>query len=140
MRVAKKQAVRTELDDALVLAIGRMRGVWHQRMRALELSPPQGIALRMLAAGPLPMGSVADALSCDASNMTGIADRLEERGFAIRTADPNDRRVKLLVITAEGRRMSDVLDAPLSGEFEGVSTLTDQERHTLAALLRRAFS
>ena len=140
MNVAKKQPIRTELDDALVLAIGRMRGVWHQRMRALELSPPQGITLRMLADGPLPMGSVAEALVCDASNMTGIADRLDERGLAVRAADPNDRRVKLLVITPKGQRMIEVLDAPLSGEFEGVNTLSEEERHTLAALLSRAFS
>jgi DNA-binding MarR family transcriptional regulator len=140
MTVVKKPLVRTELDDALVLAIGRMRGVWHQRMRAMELSPPQGITLKMLADGPLPMGSVAEALVCDASNMTGMADRLAERGLAVRTADPNDRRVKLLVITPEGQRMIEVMDAPLSGEFEGVSTLTEEERHTLAVLLRRAFS
>ncbi len=140
MTVAKKPTVRTELDHALVLAIGRMRGVWHQRMRAMELSPPQGITLKMLADGPLPMGSVAEALVCDASNMTGIADRLAERGLAVRTADPNDRRVKLLVITPKGQRMLEVMDAPLSDEFEGVSTLTEEERHTLAVLLRRAFS
>ncbi len=131
---------RTELDEALVLAISKMRNVWHQRMRSLELSPPQGITLRMLADSPFPMGSVADLLSCDASNMTGIADRLEERGFVERIADPSDRRVKLLQITDAGRQLLDVMDAPLIGEFEGIASLSMDERRQLAALLTRAFS
>ncbi len=136
----RQPPVRTELDDALVLAISKMRNVWHQRMRSLELSPPQGITLRMLADSPLPMGSVADLLSCDASNMTGIADRLEERGFVERIADPTDRRVKLLQITNTGRQLLDVMDAPLIDEFEGIASLSMDERRQLAALLTRAFS
>ena len=30
---------------------------------------------------PLPMGRLACALGCDASNVTGIVDRLEQRGL-----------------------------------------------------------
>ena len=48
-------------------------------MRAIDLTPPQSIAMRKLLDGPLPMGSVAEVLSCDASTLTGIADRLEDR-------------------------------------------------------------
>ena len=43
-----------------------------------RLSPPQVHALRLLEPEqPLPMGRLACALGCDASNVTGIVDRLE---------------------------------------------------------------
>ena len=50
------------------------------------------------------MREVAETLACDSSNLTGITDRLEERGLVRRSADEKDRRVKLLVLTEEGER------------------------------------
>jgi DNA-binding MarR family transcriptional regulator len=131
---------RTELDDALALAIGQMRQVWHRRLRALDLTPPQGIALRLLADTPAPMRMIADALGCDASNMTGIADRLEERGLVERRIDRADRRVKLLSLTDAGRELIARLDAPMTGEIAGMARLTATERAQLADLLQRAFA
>ena len=70
-----------------------------------KLAPQQMIALRMLGAGPGKMSELADALFCDSSNVTGIVDRLEERGLVRREAAEGDRRVKLLVLTEEGEWM-----------------------------------
>jgi DNA-binding MarR family transcriptional regulator len=130
---------RSNLDDALSLVIARMRDVWHRRMRALDLTPPQSICLRKLAEGPLPMGSVAEVLACDASTMTGIADRLEERRLIERHSDPSDRRIKLLALTPAGRKLVESIDAPFSAELPGMARLTPAERRTLTELLRRAF-
>jgi len=49
----------------------------------LMLSPPQGIVLRLLDQ-PRPMGELAAMMRCDNSNMTGIVDRMEERGLVRR--------------------------------------------------------
>ena len=50
-----------------------------------ELSLPQAHLLRLLQHGPArTMTSIADALACDASNVTGIVDRLESRGLITR--------------------------------------------------------
>ena len=68
-----------------------------------DLAPQQAIALRILGGGPRPMGELARYLMCDSSNVTGITDRLEERGLVRRTLSDQDRRVKLLVLTDEGR-------------------------------------
>jgi DNA-binding MarR family transcriptional regulator len=51
------------------------------------------------------MRSLADEWQCDASNATWIIDRLEQAGLAVRRAQPNDRRVKLVVLTAKGARV-----------------------------------
>ena len=70
----------------------------------LDLTPVQAIVLRKLDPNrPTPMYEIADMLRCDASNVTGIVDRLEARGAVERRPDPSDRRVKALVLTRSGR-------------------------------------
>jgi DNA-binding MarR family transcriptional regulator len=128
-----------ELDDALGLVIAQMRGIWHRRMRSFDLTPPQAITLRKLLDGPLPMGSVAEVLSCDASTLTGIADRLEERDLIKRQIDPADRRVKLLALTDAGRHLVESIDGPFTTEIPGLAALSEAERAELTRLLLRAF-
>src|SRR5438270_11916438 len=72
----------------------------------LELSPAQCHVLHLIEPGrPVPMGRLAETLSCDASNVTGLVDRLESRGLVRRRASAGDRRVKVLHLTAAGSRI-----------------------------------
>ena len=51
---------------------------WNAVCAEFDLTPAQGQALKMLdPARPLPMSTLAEALLCDASNVTGIVDKLE---------------------------------------------------------------
>src|SRR4249920_1483443 len=69
----------------------------------LGLTFAQAHALRLLdPEQPLPMNAVAEGLFCDASNVTGIADRLEARGLIERRSAGGDRRVKALALTPAG--------------------------------------
>jgi DNA-binding MarR family transcriptional regulator len=137
---ADLEAEHPDLDTALALVIARMRDIWHKRMRGVDLTPPQSIALRKLLDGPLPMGAVAEVLSCDASTLTGIADRLEERQLIRRQVDPSDRRVKLLALTDTGRTLVESIDGPFTVEIPGIASLSDAERAQLTWLLMRSFS
>src|SRR3954449_8749108 len=79
------------------------RGRVPQVAAEFDLSPMQAHVLRLLEPDqPLPMRTLARKLCCDASNVTGIVDRLEERGLVRRDAAPGDRRVKMLVVTSNG--------------------------------------
>jgi DNA-binding MarR family transcriptional regulator len=49
-----------------------------------------------------PMGTLAQGLQCDASTMTWLVDRLEERGLVERRMLPADRRVKAVALTSLG--------------------------------------
>src|SRR5262245_51385982 len=51
---------------------------------------------------PYSQRELAQCLHFDASNVTDIVDRLEERGLVSRTIDPDDRRVKRVVLTDKG--------------------------------------
>src|SRR6266498_4944390 len=87
-----------ELWSLLVeLGVAHVRTHFQRVIAELDLSPPQAYALRRLEPErPLPMRDLADGLACDASNVTGIVDRLERRGLVERQVSPTDRRVKTL--------------------------------------------
>jgi DNA-binding MarR family transcriptional regulator len=69
--------------------------------REFDLTLSQLDAMKNLGE-PCSQRQLADRLHFDASNVTDIVDRLEERGLVERTVDPSDRRVRRLVLTPEG--------------------------------------
>src|SRR5215210_8848143 len=76
----------------------------------LDLSPAQCHVLHLIEPGrPMPMGQLAETLACDASNVTGLVDRLESRGLVRRRPAAADRRVKVLELTATGVRLRALL-------------------------------
>jgi DNA-binding MarR family transcriptional regulator len=101
------------------------------------LKPPQFFALNALSE-PAPMSSIAHLLRCDRSAVTWITDRLEERGYVERRSDPGDRRVKLLALTEEGRRVREEIRARLATPPEPLTRLTRAEQRQLRDLLRKA--
>jgi len=131
---------RRELEGDAWEALSRLwfsrKPVLMELARELDLFPPQIMVIQTLDE-PKPMRQVAEFLSCNSSNLTGITDRLEERGLVRRELDPDDRRVRLLVLTDEGRavqrRIKDFLRAP-SESMEGLS---DEELRTLIRLLAK---
>ena len=101
------------------------------------LKPPQFFALNALDE-PVPMSHIADVLRCDRSAVTWITDRLEERGYVERRADEHDRRVKLLALTDEGRRVREEIRRRLAVPPEALTRLTRSEQRELRDLLRKA--
>jgi DNA-binding MarR family transcriptional regulator len=103
-----------------------------------ELAPQQMIALRMLGAGPRKMSELAQALFCDNSNVTGIVDRLEERGLVRREAAEGDRRVKLLVLTKEGERIRAEITKRMAEPPPPIAALSERDQRALRDILKRA--
>ncbi|WP_406063712.1 MarR family transcriptional regulator [Streptomyces sp. NBC_01077] len=87
--------------------------------------------------GPLPMRALATLLVCDASNVTGIIDRLEARSLVRREPDPSDRRVKNVVATDEGRDIIRRVREEMQATSGALDTLDADETTTLYALLAR---
>jgi DNA-binding MarR family transcriptional regulator len=114
-----------------------MRGWWTALCEELHLTPSQGLALRRLEPErPLAMSTLADALACDASNVTGIVDKLEARGLIARRGADHDRRVKTLVVTERGRALRDRLIARLLDPPPAVRALSAEVKAVLTATLR----
>jgi DNA-binding MarR family transcriptional regulator len=95
-----------QVAEALLGVADALRQRIDAEMGRLGLTPAAARALHALDPDrPQPARDLAEQLACDRSNVTGLADRLEEAGLVERRVDPADRRVKSLVVTPAGRRM-----------------------------------
>ena len=107
----------------------------------LELSPAQCHVLHLIEPGhAVPMGHVADKLACDASNVTGLVDRLESRGLIRRRPSDRDRRIKVLQLTPAGLRARDMLVERMSTPPPILDRLSVRERQALVRILSRLLS
>jgi MarR family transcriptional regulator, organic hydroperoxide resistance regulator len=140
-REKKKSRARAELEGGVWELFAELFALQRSRMMALcrefDLFPPQLLVLKALDR-PRPMREVAETMACDSSNLTGITDRLEERGLVRRSSDENDRRVKLLVLSEEGTRLRGAVLAGLDRPPPGVEALGDRDLRDLQRLLRKA--
>src|SRR5438309_2458438 len=101
-----------------------------------DLSPIQCHVLHLIEPGrPLPMSRLAETLSCDASNVTGLVDRLESRGLVRRQPSPEDRRVKALQLTPRGARMRAQLLRRVARRSLPLPRLSRDQRRTLVNIL-----
>ncbi|MGH2969794.1 MAG: MarR family winged helix-turn-helix transcriptional regulator [Solirubrobacteraceae bacterium] len=108
-------------------------------MTELGLSFQQSMALMRLDAGaPLPMSSLATALQCDNSNVTGIVDRLEAAGLAERRAAERDRRVKTVVLTPHGESVKAEVQRRAGRPPPELAHLSEEDATLLRDVLRRA--
>jgi DNA-binding MarR family transcriptional regulator len=113
------------------------------KLNTIGLSLAKLAALKVLhdAGDSLPLGQLADRLSCVKSNITQLVDRMEADGLVTREPDPNDRRSRLAVTTAAGKksceaglRLQDKIEREL---FGGLSA---DEARQLTALLGKVGS
>jgi MarR family transcriptional regulator, organic hydroperoxide resistance regulator len=138
VRAPGGETVAGEIVDLVWQLVAQMHQHFHTRIAELGLSPPQAMALRGLDPDqPVPMGALACKLRCDASNVTGIVDRLEAKQLVERRVAAGDRRVKTLVFTAKGRAVRRRLEAALLDESPPVARLTPAEQRVFRELLRR---
>jgi DNA-binding MarR family transcriptional regulator len=95
----------------LVLELSDRRA---QVAAALGMSFVRVRALRRLARSPMTMRDLATALSIDRPYTTVVIDDLEARGLVARRPDGDDRRRKIVAVTAEGRRLAREAEAILN--------------------------
>ena len=95
----------------------------------------------LLALDETPMRSqavLAQAIGADKTRIIPTLDDLQDRGYIERTPDPADRRVRLLSITAAGRRLKDAVQADIQrGEEQWLGELSADERRVFLSVLKR---
>ncbi|HSO96420.1 MAG TPA: MarR family transcriptional regulator [Acidimicrobiia bacterium] len=126
-----------QLADQLFGVVRRLRGHATELAADFDLSFLQVRALWRLERQPLPTGALAEQLGLDSSNVTSVVDGLEARGLVARQAHVEDRRVKLLVLTDEGRAVRARIDERLFATLTIFDVLTGAERHQLVTLLAK---
>ena len=95
------QELASEVLHRLIGVVATMKRHVTTLAAEFDLTTTQLDAMKNLGE-PCSQRGLAQSLHFDASNMTDIVDRLEERGLVSRTIDPSNRRVRRLVLTDEG--------------------------------------
>ena len=96
--------------EALIQLLRTAETVWNSS-RVLfarwELSPSQFNVLNLMVEQPEGISQIelSRALLMHRSNLTGLVDRLEERGLVERRDTPDDRRTYCVVLTAAGQQV-----------------------------------
>lgn len=104
-------------------------------------SPMQAMTLFSLdPAAPVPMSSFAQRIRCEPSNVTGVIDKLEARGLVERRATKDDRRVKLLYVTAEGAKLRAKLSTRMAAPQGWMQALPAEDQRRFRDILRKALA
>jgi DNA-binding MarR family transcriptional regulator len=82
--------------------------------------------------GPTRVSTLAQRLNVSTPTVTGILDRLVQRGMTVREDDPADRRVVLNVLTDAGRKVIERMHPIQPTRFEeAVSRLSRHDQQAL---------
>jgi DNA-binding MarR family transcriptional regulator len=108
-------------------------------LEKLDLTPPQFYVLATIGyAGGLPFGEIGEKMMVTVSNLTGIVDRLEEKGLVARERDAHDRRVIRVRLTEKGSKLYKntipLFEKSISQFF---SPLDKSQQKELSSLLRK---
>lgn len=108
---------------------------------SLKLTPVQGMLLISFSPeSSKSMQDLADMMGCDASNCTGLIDRLESGGYIERTSDVSDRRVKKIQLSKQGIKCRKTLLNELNkAEALDIEKLTDAEVKALDSITKKLF-
>lgn len=131
---------KTSLEDSYMALFKFMM---LSKRRAYEMGDRHGLTgmqtmMIVLLDCPRPMSRFSKIFNCDASNITGLVDSLEEKNLASRFEDPSDRRIKLVQLTSHGKKLRthlfkhiDTQDNPMFAKLD------DDELGTFVGLLKK---
>jgi len=107
-------------------------------LQKMDLTPPQYYVLATIGySGRLPFGEIGVKMMVTVSNLTGIVDRLEQKGMVVRERDKVDRRVIYVKLTDKGSRIYNVAVSTFEKSVADVfSSLDKSEQKELSSLLR----
>lgn len=117
----------------------RYQSMFQECAAGLGLTGPQFAALlRLSEMGRVTQNHLGRLAAMDSATVQGVVRRMHARGLVDATADPQDRRIRILSITAEGAALLRAAQEAGRRANESVlAPLTPRERQTLLAMLRR---
>ena len=137
-RQSAPPGIARQWPTLMLIKLGRITA--HRFTEALA---PFGIRPRHVAAlielrdsGELTQQSLCGHLHLDPTNVVAILNELEEKGYATRRRDPQDRRRHLVEVSKKGIAVIDKVSEVMDGvEAELLDGLEPAEREQLSGLL-----
>jgi MarR family 2-MHQ and catechol resistance regulon transcriptional repressor len=92
----------------------------------------------LLHKGPLTISQIQEKVLLASGSMTAAIDRLEKLGLVVRRPSANDRRARLVELTAEGRRVASSCFEKHARDLEAaMSVLSEDEKQRTYSSLKK---
>lgn len=136
----KRTVQNLSTEEAFIVFI---KFLMFSKHRVIELGSGYGLTAMQtltlfLLDQPCPMNRLKKIFNCDASNITGLVDGLEQKELASRYESPTDRRIKMVRLEQRGREVRRALLRRLGQQGSPIFTkLTAEEYRTFIGLLQK---
>jgi DNA-binding MarR family transcriptional regulator len=134
---------RLSLDDLPGHGIRRLQQIavalFMREVEAYGLTPVQyGVLRTVRDSTGIDQRTLARSMALDTSTTAGVVDRLEARGLLVRSTPADDRRMRMLALTAAGTALLDeATPAALAAQKRMLAPLPAAERTVFMRMLRR---
>ena len=126
----------------IILSIRRLmqaRELYKKELnRTYQVSASQlNCILALYENGPLPPSQIAKHMMVESSTVTGVVDRLEQKGLVRRTRNSPDRRVINIELTKEGTRLAENAPPPIQQKIiDGLGKLSEKQVNQIVKALQ----
>lgn len=130
-----------ELEQCVNFALTRAQNIVHQyfkaRLAPFGVTPGQyGILKCLWDENGLTVKQLAERMYLDSSTITGLLDRMENKGLIKRQQDPTDRRALSVILTPAGKELEGpVSQAIIDANKAVLQDVSDEEAEKLMKLL-----
>lgn len=134
--------IHSERTREIIFSIRRLmqaRELYKKELsKTYQISASQlNCLLALYENGPLPPSQIAKHMMVESSTVTGVVDRLEQKGLVTRVRNSPDRRVITIQLTKTGKELAENAPPPIQQKiFDGLEKLTDMEIDRIAKALR----
>lgn len=136
---AEEYVLERQVGHLLRRAHQRHAALFQERIGSAALTPMQWAALFSLVQhGPTTQNKLGRLTAMDPATIQGVVRRLVGRGLVVRSADPSDRRTRLLAATEAGHALA-TATLPIAREISDatLAPLDEAERALFLKLLTR---
>lgn len=134
---AEAQSLTLRLWAALARAYGAVQAHAADDVARHGLTLAEFGVLEALLRGPMLLGEVQRRILVSSGGITYLVDRLEKRALVERRGHPNDRRARLVALTAEGESLvKRILPEHLARIKAALAPLGKKEKREAIRLLR----
>lgn len=135
--IGEKKALNAYIK--LMRAAGRVTADTHRHLAEFKITVSQlGVLDALYHLGPLYQKEIAAKILKSAGNLTTVIDNLEKRGLVKRRRETDDRRLLMVSLTEDGRRLfADIFPRHVAGIVDRFAALSAGEQVQFALLCRK---
>lgn len=128
-----------ETMQALRRIVKALQDYSHEVSQKFGITGPQLWALKTLyQSGGMPLGELSKKMYLHPSTVSGVIDRLENKGYAVRDRSHTDRRVVTVRLTPAGETLARKAPNPAQGKLvHGLNSLSEDDLKTIYGSMQK---